>query len=561
MPILLLASPLRKSWLGKHYWKTPSQMDLPMELEYIPYQELEDRFSRLDTIARDVYPTIWPNVVVFIIFTALFTTAAIGITRSGSGLAIMGQGACFILPVIAVLWIRVRKETKTKARKKFKHRSQKLLRTWTAQDSVTHAIQWKLRLRPKSAAKRWRGRIGNAAQEDVAPEIDAVQENIVTIPVDHGIQFRSTAHDSSQQQLQQLQPQQQQQQQQQQQHEPYHDQQQQQRQPHQQPQADNPTTVTMPTIIAPRRTADVYSALRSSPREGSHPGTQQQQLTQVHSTDSAMAEASSPITTRSKWDPWVELFRDLYCCGSVFKEARVWMIEISIREGVIDEYALPVPSPVYCDYRLPGYEDVMAGSVPLATMVMPVTRQGALMSTTGPARLSATRTSTLPSQTVTSHQPRYSGSPPAYESDSENDSEGYEDNDDDGDDDEDVVDGGTEEDGRRNIRETIVVSTDIGSAGMTSTGNSGNSGNGHRGIEMTEIMVTSGPAGTQRDQQLQQQTGAGVLRTIVSVSTTASSVSATTSRTTLHTMLADKEDDADIASEGRDGREGRGKAD
>ncbi len=33
MPVLLLGSHLIKTWLGRHYWKPPSIMDLPVELE------------------------------------------------------------------------------------------------------------------------------------------------------------------------------------------------------------------------------------------------------------------------------------------------------------------------------------------------------------------------------------------------------------------------------------------------------------------------------------------------------------------------------------------------
>ncbi|KAI7819415.1 hypothetical protein BC939DRAFT_264082 [Gamsiella multidivaricata] len=118
MPLLLLAVPLQKSWFGIHYWKTPSIMDLPVELEYISYQELENRFTRLNKIARPVYPTLWPSILMFIVFVGLFTTAAIGISKTGTALSIMSQGACFVLPIIAVLWIRIRKETKARARKK-----------------------------------------------------------------------------------------------------------------------------------------------------------------------------------------------------------------------------------------------------------------------------------------------------------------------------------------------------------------------------------------------------------------------------------------------------------
>lgn len=52
------------------------------------------------------------------VFAGLAATAAIGMSQRGTALSIMGQGSCFILPVIAVLWIRIRKETKARSRKK-----------------------------------------------------------------------------------------------------------------------------------------------------------------------------------------------------------------------------------------------------------------------------------------------------------------------------------------------------------------------------------------------------------------------------------------------------------
>jgi hypothetical protein len=96
------------------------------------------------------------------------------------------------------------------------------------------------------------------------------------------------------------------------------------------------------------------------------------------------------------------------------------MIEISIREGILDEYALPVPSPAYCDYRLPGYEDVISGRLAGSTNAVNTS-----LSMSSPAALSLQR--------------RYSGPPPEYESDSENDSDS-ENEDGDGEDDEDESD-------------------------------------------------------------------------------------------------------------------------
>ncbi|KAG0317764.1 hypothetical protein BGZ99_006115, partial [Dissophora globulifera] len=63
MPLLLHAVPLTKGWLGTHYWKTSQPEDLPEELEYLSYQEFEDRLNSLNKVAHLTYPTLWPNVV------------------------------------------------------------------------------------------------------------------------------------------------------------------------------------------------------------------------------------------------------------------------------------------------------------------------------------------------------------------------------------------------------------------------------------------------------------------------------------------------------------------
>ena len=83
---------------------------------------MEARFAKLNKIARPVYPTLRPIIVAFIFFGCLFVAAAMGIARGGqsgapSGFQIMGQSACFILPVLVILWIRLRKDSSAKARK------------------------------------------------------------------------------------------------------------------------------------------------------------------------------------------------------------------------------------------------------------------------------------------------------------------------------------------------------------------------------------------------------------------------------------------------------------
>ncbi|KAF9911922.1 hypothetical protein EC991_001828 [Linnemannia zychae] len=52
------------------------------------------------------------------IFAAMIITAAVGMAKNGSGLAVVGQVACFVVPILAILWIRIRKESKARARKR-----------------------------------------------------------------------------------------------------------------------------------------------------------------------------------------------------------------------------------------------------------------------------------------------------------------------------------------------------------------------------------------------------------------------------------------------------------
>ncbi|KAF9303678.1 hypothetical protein BGZ74_003272, partial [Mortierella antarctica] len=368
MPTLLFAVPLSKSWLGFHFWKAPPLMELPVELEYIPYQEFEDRFEKLNKIARPTYPTFWPNVVMIFVFAGLAATAAIGMSQRGTALSIMGQGSCFILPVIAVLWIRIRKETKARSRKKFKHRSQKLLRAWTAQDIETHAIQWKLRLRPKtkSAVRRWRVfSTGDSStpnpghgDEENNQDINRDRLNITTavdstnLSPNYPRLHRQASPQNSQEEQE-------------------HEQEQGQHQTSESASQSNPTSVQITT--APPRVADVYSALRNP--AGTTATTTSAAVTAqptATTTTTAITDEGDPEATppsRSKWEPWKELIMELYCCAYFFKQKKVWMIEISLRENLLDEYALPVPSPVYCDYRLPGYDDIMSGNLtPTNTM-------------------------------------------------------------------------------------------------------------------------------------------------------------------------------------------------
>ncbi|KAF9578715.1 hypothetical protein BGW38_005352 [Lunasporangiospora selenospora] len=181
-------------------------------------------------------------------------------------------------------------------------------------------------------------------------------------------------------------------------------------QPEQPEQPEQRSGAEAPPVAVPRRVADVYSALHNST---SHQSQQQQQQQQQQQPPNDRVEPQS-----SRWEPLKDLMRDLSCCTCFFREARVWMIEISIRDGMIDEYALPVPSPIYCDYRLPGYDDVVASQAGIS-----LTAASASLAVPGNGNGSAAMTTA----------PRYSVPPPAYESDSENESE-------DGEDDEDVDD-------------------------------------------------------------------------------------------------------------------------
>ncbi|KAF9153393.1 hypothetical protein BG015_003512 [Linnemannia schmuckeri] len=117
MPLLIQAVPLANNWFGGHYWRTPAFDTLPEELEYLPREEIAKRFEELNLIAHRTYPTIWPNIVVLLFFLSLSGAAGYALSKIGSSnLAIMGQGICFLLPIIIIVWVKVRKETKARAR-------------------------------------------------------------------------------------------------------------------------------------------------------------------------------------------------------------------------------------------------------------------------------------------------------------------------------------------------------------------------------------------------------------------------------------------------------------
>ncbi|KAG0019052.1 hypothetical protein BGZ81_009951 [Podila clonocystis] len=528
MPTLLVAVPLAKSWLGLHFWKAPPLMELPVELEYIPYQEFEDRFEKLNKIARPTYPTFWPNVIMVLVFAGLAATAAIGMSQKGSVLSIMGQGSCFILPVIAVLWIRIRKETKARSRKKFKHRSQKLLRAWTAQDIETHAIQWKLRLRPKtkSAARQWRGfSTGDSStpspghgDEENNQDVNRDRLNNATagtgntnyLSPNHPRLHQPASLQNSQEERRQEQEQGQ----------------------HQTSESASQLNSTSVQITPPPRVADVYSALRNPTTTTTTSSRAITTQPTVTTTTTAIPDEveSDPERTppRSQWEPWKELIMELYCCAYFFKEKKVWMIEISLRENLLDEYALPVPSPVYCDYRLPGYDDVMSGNLtPSNTIVQSAT------STSVSTIVAVTRQGSIPAT-------RYLGSPPAYESDSENDSD-----DEDGQDDDDEGDSEAES--------VHIPSAPVtrGHSEMSSVSGSMSAGSVHRPMEMTTIVIVPSKETEQSgdEDDIRVEDHDEVMRSMTSMTTLCAS--ATTSRATLPVVS--------LAVDGADKEEGQSK--
>ncbi|KAF9948859.1 hypothetical protein BGZ65_007766, partial [Modicella reniformis] len=194
-------------------------------------------------------------------------------------------------------------------------------------------------------------------------------------------------------------------------------------------------------------------------------------------------------------------------------EPKVWVIEISIRQSLSDEYAVPVPSPAYCDYRLPGYEDVIAGH----HLVGPTAHNVSSLPSTLSSYSSMRGSAAVPVQR------RYSGPPPAYESDSENDSE----NDEDDDDEQEEVNNQDSTSGEQ--------------AAITTTAGSGI--NSQRPIEMTAVMVSSSPVSGRRISLI--RTGASTVADRVT------SIAMTSTTTTIATATAsDIEQDSIMSSSG-----------
>ncbi|CAO3568017.1 unnamed protein product [Mortierella alpina] len=436
MPLLIHAVPLAKTWRGAHHWKLPLPEDLPEEMHYLAYEDVQDRFLQLNKIVLDTYPTYWPNVIVSIFLAAVLCASVAGIVQTGTNYSVVGQGGCFLLPITIVLWAKIRKEAKARACKRFRHQSQKLLRAWTAQDTESHAMQWKLRRRPRSRAERWLGNRNSSSEEaeqrrdelyheeqeqDEAPrldghssrsleiilgdntsqptqteQLDAESENqslstaAATTP--DVVQIQGDAHESNQ---------------------------------------SHPAFASSVTSMTFSSTISIYNALgmnshfhRVSTAEtianaltldiddARSPRSTVVQIEDpagtVAQTDGATAEPTPDATVSTLtastntaappghpfWSAVRQVLRSYYCCAYIFRERHVWLIEISLREYQLDEYVLTVPSPVYSAYRLPTYEDAIGQS----------------------RRLASARSSRVAVN-------RYLGAPPSYDEESDNQSE------------------------------------------------------------------------------------------------------------------------------------------
>jgi hypothetical protein len=308
--------------------------------------------------------------------------------------------------------------------------------------------------------------------------------------------------------------------------------------------SDN-TSNTTPTPTSPIPIAMTTTPSRSGMRT---PASQQQQ----QQTSNQLTSDSTLFDTRQSW---IERLRDL-SSRLLFTETRVWMIEISRRDGVMDEYALTVPSPVYCGYRLPGYEDVLL-SRQLQQQEQTVGGGGGGGGEGGDQMAIAIGVPSSPSTTTVNdvfqqqqQQSRYGGPPPAYFSDSEDDEE------DDDEDEEEVVPSNT----------TTTAAAVVGIHGGNGSGNSGStvsSAGGRvtmsgthqhqRPMEMTTVSLSTGPSTTpvavrigghlgRIGNHLHQQQGSTMSG---STMTTSSNCSAATSRTTLALTLGDKDKDID----------------
>ncbi|KAF9102281.1 hypothetical protein BGX27_011056, partial [Mortierella sp. AM989] len=350
MPLLVHAIPLNKTWTGVRYWRTSELEDLPLELE-------------------------------------------------------------------------------------FKHRSQKLLRAWTAEDAAGYAIQWKLRERPMNVAKFWyRGRqrrrrnnndqARNGRVSNGHHEYQNAGTVLTHVPIDqtHGSgNTPSLVHNEPEPQQQEGQ------------------------RDNTDQQRELPSSI--PTIAEPSLVANVNQIIRYNPQlqgaaindsttgttsfaEGTaaeptdattetplsgttppQPSTRHDTPTIPNTLNSAAGERSQPTFLRRYLMDCLQGPSQLsYSLG--FR--KVWLIEISVRDCQLDDYTLTVPSPVYCDYRLPGYEDAMMTGDSSGSLSAFGARLGASSS-----RLALNR---------------YTGEPPPYQSDTDDESDDEAEDEDDDDD-------------------------------------------------------------------------------------------------------------------------------
>ncbi|KAF9559064.1 hypothetical protein EC968_006740 [Mortierella alpina] len=425
-------------------------------MHYLAYADVQDRFLQLDKIARDTYPTYWPNVIVSFFLAAILSASVAGIVQTGTNYSVVGQGGCFLLPITIVLWAKIRKETKARACKRFRHQSQKLLRAWTAQDTESHAMQWKLRRRPRSRAERWLGNRSSSVEsgqrrdelyheeqdQDEEPRLDGQSsrslEIIIGDTTSHPTQTEQLNTNSENQpsltavttpdvvQIQENVP---------------------------ESDRSNPTFATSATSMSSfTSTISIYNALGMNSQRRSTAETIANALaletedartpratviriedqagvvaqTAGETTDASTEATTSTLPTPSSatatprysfWSAVRQVLRSYYCCAYILRERHFWLIEISLRECQLDEYVLTVPSPVYSAYRLPAYEDVISQS----------------------RRLASARSSRVAVN-------RYLGAPPAYDDESDNQS-------DDEDEDEDGADNENQDERERNVRD------------------------------------------------------------------------------------------------------------
>jgi len=286
------------------------------------------------------------------------------------------------------------------------------LRAWTNQDTTSHAIQWKLRLRPEMVARQslqaqrhplltyhsqlgqsqiggWQhstpdlipARVQQQEQQPQQPQQLLVLHNLES-PLDQESASRA-AFNSPGGSIARVE--------------------------------SAEEALDGPPPAQPSSVVQIYQTLRINTRRLSRAMSPEAQLEEQRpipvvrttTTSSALLRGDTDEEAYSYRTSLRSMFKSIRCCGHFFRERKVWLIEISLREAQLDEYTLTVPSPVYCGYRLPGYDDVMSGNMSTSTASMGASSSRIVLD-------------------------RYMGSPPDYLSDSEaeddvNDGEGVDD--------------------------------------------------------------------------------------------------------------------------------------